>query len=256
MANILLIFEGASREKKYYNAIKRIFKDEIGSNVNIYPYKTNIHVLYEELNEDKLLNIIDLIQEKARDNEKEYKMLTETKFGEIYLIFDLDPQDDRYGENNIKDMLELFDNETEHGKLYINYPMVESFKHFKSIPDKEFNGYKVTIKQCFSYKSDVAKISCINHTKDIDKDKYSYITKQNLDKINFLIRDIDTCDYNTYINELNQKAIFEMQQKEYKDNENFYIINSLCLWPLDYLGKDMFNEIYSIQINQREVEKT
>ena len=38
----------------------------------------------------------------------------------------------------------FFDNETEHGKLYINYPMIESFKHFKKIPDKDFKKYNKT----------------------------------------------------------------------------------------------------------------
>ena len=33
----------------------------------------------------------------------------------------------------IKQMINFFDNETEHGKLYINYPMIESYKHFKNL---------------------------------------------------------------------------------------------------------------------------
>lgn len=252
MANILFVFEGAKTEKKYYNVIDRIFKDRLNakSKVKFYKYKTNIHVLYEDLKKDKSLKIIDLIQEKAIDNENDYKMLTETNFGEIYLVFDLDPQDKKYDENNIKEMLELFDNETEYGKLYINYPMIESFKHFYTIPDKEFQSYKVTKQECLTYKKDVAKISCINHFKEIDKDKYYCIAKQNLDKINILIRNTDNCDYNTYINELNQKRIFEMQDKEYKDNFDFYVINTLCLWPLDYFNKDVFNEINEIDVNK------
>ena len=35
-------------------------------------------------------------------------------------------------------MLNYFNKSTNNGKLYINYPMVESFKHLKSIPDRDY----------------------------------------------------------------------------------------------------------------------
>ena len=34
---------------------------------------------------------------------------------------------------------------TDMGKLYINYPMIESYQHFKSIPDCEFEDRKVPV---------------------------------------------------------------------------------------------------------------
>lgn len=51
-------------------------------------------------------------------------MLGNTKISVIYLMFDFYSQDDRYDVNEIQEMLKLFNNENEHGKLYIKYPMV------------------------------------------------------------------------------------------------------------------------------------
>lgn len=41
-------------------------------------------------------------------------------------------------------MLEMFSNETEYGKLYINYPMVESICYTKELPDKDYANYTVS----------------------------------------------------------------------------------------------------------------
>ena len=52
----------------------------------------------------------------------------DTLFSQVFLFFDYDFQN-RIGTqkvNNILDeMLDFFDDETENGKLYINYPMIE-----------------------------------------------------------------------------------------------------------------------------------
>lgn len=67
---------------------------------------------------------------------------------EIFLFFDYDFQESRLTleENNrhIGEMLEYFNDETENGKLYINYPMVESVFYTKQLPDKDYQSYYVT----------------------------------------------------------------------------------------------------------------
>ena len=133
MSNILFLFEGKVTENNYYKVIERAIGSNIKSSINFYCYKTNIYTLYDEISNDSALNIIELVKEKALiDNDIEnYEMLNTVNFGEIYLIFDLDPQDQRFDKNKIEKMIEIFNNETENGKLYINYPMIESFKHFK-----------------------------------------------------------------------------------------------------------------------------
>ncbi len=245
MSNILFLFEGAVRENQYYKVIEKAVGKKILSNVNFYCYKTNIHVLYQELNEDSSLNILDLVMEKAKNekDEKSYNMLCNTKFGEIYLIFDLDPQDEKYDENKIQEMLNLFDNETEHGKLYINYPMIESFKHFKSIPDPNYNSYKAKIQDYATYKHDVAKLTCINDYRKITKNQYFNIINQNLCKINLLANNLKKCDFQTYRNSITQINIYNFQKDEINKSGELYIINTFCLWPLDYFSEDFFNSI-------------
>lgn len=245
MSNILFLFEGKVTENNYYKVIERAIGSNIKSSINFYCYKTNIYTLYDEISNDSALNIIELVKEKALiDNDIEnYEMLNTVNFGEIYLIFDLDPQDQRFDKNKIEKMIEIFNNETENGKLYINYPMIESFKHFKEIPDKNYIDYKVKILDCKNYKKDVAKISCINDYRKISKEQYINILNQNLEKINYLINRLNKCDFDTYLNTLGQSQIFFLQENEIDENGQLYIINSFCLWPLDYLGEKFFDDV-------------
>lgn len=243
MSNVLLLFEGAVRENQYYKVIKKALEGKINSNVNFYCYKTNIYVLYDEISKDPSLDIVFLLRERALKQKdiENYEMLSNTSFGEIYLIFDLDPQDANYSENVIQAMLNLFDNETEHGKLYLNYPMIESFKHFETIPDPNYNSYKIKISDCNAYKNIVSKLTCIDDYRKITKEQYLNILNQNLSKANFYINGSEKCDFKTYRNSVTQSNIYNFQKNEINENGELFILNSFALWPLDYFTEDFFN---------------
>lgn len=245
MSNILFLFEGAVRERQYYKVIEKSLNGKVKSMVNFYSYKTNIHILYDEINKDKSLDILELVKEKAKkqDDIDGFNMLNNNKFGEIYLIFDLDPQDDKYNETKIQEMLDIFDNETEYGKLYINYPMLESFKHFKTIPDSNYNKYKIKIEDCYTYKNDVAQLTCINDYRKITKEQYFNILNQNLEKSNLLINNLKQCSFELYRDSITQKNIYKFQKNEINQNRELYIINSFSLWPLDYFSKEFFDNV-------------
>lgn len=49
-------------------------------------------------------------------------------------------------------MLKMFDDETGNGKLYINYPMVESIRYTKELPDEEYRHYTVSRALCHDFK--------------------------------------------------------------------------------------------------------
>ena len=49
-------------------------------------------------------------------------------------------------------MLALFADETENGKLYINYPMIESIRYTKELPDNDYANYVVSREECKDFK--------------------------------------------------------------------------------------------------------
>lgn len=76
-----------------------------------------------------------MLREEHEELEEQLYGLSRDDFSEVYLFFDYDGHQNNLGESDDSDALEQmlisFDNETENGKLYISYPMVEALRDFK-----------------------------------------------------------------------------------------------------------------------------
>lgn len=66
-------------------------------------------------------------------------------FIDIFLIFDYERQDTCFSDEIILKMQKYFSNETDMGKLYINYPMVESYWDTFDAPQQQFSEKKVML---------------------------------------------------------------------------------------------------------------
>ena len=73
------------------------------------------------------------------------KEILDGRYSDIILIFDLDPQDPQFSGDKISEMMKFFNESSDMGKLYINYPMVEAFYHMKAIPDEKYKDYIVSL---------------------------------------------------------------------------------------------------------------
>ena len=75
---------------------------------------------------------------------------------EIFLFFDYDFQNSHLSlediNQRVEEMLTLFADETENGKLYINYPMIESIRYTKELPDNDYVNYVVSREECKDFK--------------------------------------------------------------------------------------------------------
>lgn len=154
---ILFVFEGKEREIDIFNALKQLFfgKDEV---IVEFTYNTGFHTLYKNLKKNEM-SLFRVLQEASQKRDKDtlgaYK---EDDFSEIYLIFDYDFHNKSISleqwNNNLKEMLEYFNDETRNGKMYVNYPMVESIRYTKTLPDKDYYKYTVERNECLKIKGD------------------------------------------------------------------------------------------------------
>lgn len=138
---ILFITEGKKPDTKLVKSVCNFQSDFFSHKIDyeIVIFSTNIYSLYNKLKENQYEQTVEHICELS-DGEFEY---TSEDFSLIYLFFDLDAQhykEDKkdkdvekiYNEiyNKIEEMLNLFDNATENGKLFLSYPMVEANNYF------------------------------------------------------------------------------------------------------------------------------
>ena len=160
---ILFVFEGEKREPQLLENIVKHFA--LGKEHIVCSYRNQIQSLYSLLDDLSLpefeggaVDLVALLKQWHNDHpdDKIHTIESSDDVSEIYLFFDLDPQDD--GDSlekqleHVEKQLKVFDNETFNGKLYISYPMIEAIFYTEELPDPNFASYTVEIKDCKDFK--------------------------------------------------------------------------------------------------------
>jgi hypothetical protein len=145
-------------------------------------------------------------------------------------------------------MLKLFDEETENGKLYINYPMIESIWYVKELPDEHHVEYTVSRNECNNFKRLAREFSFYDSLDFIllregeipPKEKYlrirdnwEHLKSMNVRKANYIVSGRNA--YPARKSDINQLAIFEGQLSKYVNHgELVAILNSFPIFIYDY----------------------
>ena len=139
----LLIVEGHHEKNKLFWLIFKCFP-EININMDeIGIYGTNIYQLYNDIvkeydeewaEENVDIDLPFVITKKQYPNKLRYK----EDFTNIVLVFDYERHDTNFSEEKILEMQRCFVDAADMGKLYINYPMIESYRHLCQLPDGNF----------------------------------------------------------------------------------------------------------------------
>lgn len=137
---IAVIVEGTVYEKRIlHNIESNFFNKRLGcSNIEVLPLPVgiNIYMLWNKMKDSDFdIDIIEVLKELSSDLAEKLDGYKRKSIGEVYLFFDLDKQQNNLpkGQNAqqvVQKMLDYFDNETEHGKLYISYPMAEAIRDY------------------------------------------------------------------------------------------------------------------------------
>ena len=146
----LLIVEGHHEKNKLFWLIFKCFP-EININMDeIWIYGTNIYQLYNDIvkeydeewaEENVDIDLPFVITKKQYPNKLRYK----EDFTNIVLVFDYERHDTNFSEEKILEMQRCFVDAADMGKLYINYPMIESYRHLCQLPDGNFAERKITV---------------------------------------------------------------------------------------------------------------
>lgn len=184
-SKILMLVEGTKTDYRLMQHLLSVYG--IGDNHEIISYNTNIYVLYNEVFCDGDPSAVDLLQSlKEHESDPHKKALLDQKYTDILLVFDLDPQDPSFSERKVLEMLSYFVESSDMGKLYLNYPMVESFYHMKSIPDDDYYSYEVSMDELINhtYKARVARENRNHDYRKFafNRNECSVVIKQNIEK--------------------------------------------------------------------------
>ena len=146
-------------------------------------------------------------------------------------------------------MLTWFDDETGNGKLYINYPMIESIRYTRELPDADYINYVVSREECKDFKHmarDFSVYNSLDHLlfKDGEvptkekyikvKDNWSYLKQMNVAKAHWLITGENSMPVNKSM--VNQLSIFDGQVAHFVTPKSMVaILNSFPIFIYEYM---------------------
>jgi len=245
---ILFVFEGTSPDTNVFRAMNNLFLPSVGENV-IEIYGNNIYRLCAEVNSlggKEEADIVSILQNLHKNHENNpLEGMRSSDFSEVYLFFDYDFHDNQtMGDleklnRQVEEMLTIFDNETENGKLYIHYPMVEAVRYTKQLPDQQFIHYFITRDESRRFKnlvhdfSSYPNIAFLTKTDKIETtDNWKNLILQNLEKANYY------CNNQTGLptSFISQPAIFTFQEEHYQQRQTIAVLSAFPFFLFEYLG--------------------
>ncbi len=230
--NILFIFEGTKTEKSITDNLIKFFVNE--NTVVTCAYCTTIYKMYSDISADEYLDTFNLVKdiEANKDTLKDYKR---SDFAQIFMFFDYDGHATNASDKKLNDLLDFFNEETEKGKLYISYPMVEALKHIESYDT--FRDIKVAFKD-FEYYKKIVSDNCIEtlkHFQLYNIDTWKIVIKTQLMRMNDIVN--DTYQLPNAI--IDQLTIFNKQIEKYiNKDKTVAVLSAFPVFLHDYYGNE------------------
>lgn len=253
--------EGRKTEPALFKTLEHLyFNNPNEKNVCFFGY--NIYELYRLMTEsDFTEDIVTVIKRKLESrNEKLISdELSITDFSAIYLFFDYDFQNKNLEleelNAQLNEMIEFFSDETDNGKLYVCYPMIESIKCTQKLPDEHFFEYKASREDCSDFKNyvstkytyykstDFMQFTIDKKTNELRpiskereasvKENWEYLKEQNIKKANYICYEVFAYPENK--ESINQKKIFNSELAKYVQPKNkVSILNAFPLFLFEY----------------------
>ncbi len=140
-------------------------------------------------------------------------------------------------------MLKTFNNETELGKLYVSYPMIEAIKEI-DVKTMDYKRLYLTLNEISAYKQSLFLQSDFTDYSTLDKEHWFIACNASQKRASLLAQFKEQCSYNYFIHNLDQEKLYAFQKQNYiKNGCLLCILNSLPLFLLEYYGEDLWNRV-------------
>jgi hypothetical protein len=207
----------------------------------ICAFCTHIYALNNKLIKDPDQDVFILLRDMPHNTH--LKSISKKKVSEIYMFFDYDGHVPGASDENLKSLVSTFDDETENGKLFISYPMVEALKHPCIVSD--FKSAVVTSEK--SYKTFVNKECTQKNKPYVDFNQYTnkqwkYLIDEHTEKMNYIMEG----EYKSPTKYFSPKDIFLMQQKSYITPSNkVSVLSGFPVFLVDFYGVSKLESLIS-----------
>ncbi|MBR3668080.1 MAG: hypothetical protein IKN66_13185 [Ruminococcus sp.] len=271
---ILLLVEGKTSEVELFNKIIDCFPEIPVTKQDVLVYNTSLWALNNALTKEfgnewykEEIDFIEflksspitqgqLIRLQSESNQKTEEFFADLRFRDIFLIFDYERQDHYFNEELIKEMLSFWSESSENGLLYINYPMIEAYKHIKKgLPDVEYLTRKCDCSILFcqenqknKYKQIVAKESSFTDLRKYTRELFRSFVIHNLCKASSITKgssELTVLNAEQYWKNIDYSEILEVQNQCSSDAATgFVYVLATCLFFIpEYNSRLIFDKV-------------
>lgn len=253
---IAFIYEGEKAEHALISNLCRNFFDNQAKTVFIpFPASGNIYMLWSNLKKDNFeTEVIDVIREMSSEASKILKDIRTSDFSEIYLFFDYDAHNHNIPKEYLDcdivlNMLSTFDNETEFGKLYISYPMIESLREISTETENymtlsvPIDNSKICRNGHEGYKNYVSVYKDYQNFSNITLQKWEIACRASALRSNLIVQGAEVLpNYHEFICNLTQDKIYHSQIQNFVlQKKEVGVLNSVPLFLLEYFDETFWN---------------
>lgn len=249
--HIAIVYEGEKTEKALLEKMQEVFFKDITETVIFsFPACGNIYMIWSELKKNEFeIDVIDVIRGMNVETEKLLKGYSARDFSEVYLFFDYDAHNDNVpkvyrNKDIVNELLNAFHNETENGKLYISYPMIESMREISS-GDEKYRSFYVSVDNLENYKQYVSEELEFQNFHHLTRKQWEVACRASVKRARLIVNFKDKIPtYNYFLKELTQQKIYKAQLKNFiLLNKMVGVVNSVPLFLLEYFDEDFWNQI-------------
>lgn len=235
---ILFVFEGEKTEVQLSDSLLPHFIADGENTIVRTAYRNHIYSLYRDMESDGFIDIVELLKE---DNES-LRDFSRDSFSQVYLFFDYDghvPDPGKDRDNQVRLLINFFNEETEQGKLFVSYPMVEAINCISDLDaEHEIMGMAVKIEKFKAFKTFVSGMSDkrIKVYSDMTRTEWNKLIRLHCSKANLIVNGVvDFPD----VDNVSQSKIFDSQlMKHILPSGEASVLSGFPLMLLDYYGRE------------------
>lgn len=247
---VLFIVEGENRDYRFINEMTQcFFKGKYKIKIISLAASQNIYMLYQKLLEDDFdTDVVEILREQVKSAAEQLKGVNRQEISEVYMFFDYDIQEQNISnelnisaDQVIEDMLEFFDNETENGKLFISYPMVEALYDYQAGLCECFTDCYVRYDMLSNYKH-MSGYNNPNASIHYKIEQWKMVINVYILRLQCLMS-VDRIDFEWFRKNLNSKTIY-LSQKELMDQRQvLFVLSAFPEFLLYYFKRDFWNSM-------------
>lgn len=247
VAKILIILEGEQPEENTLARLQRAFPEELSDlseELVTIVYTSNVYALYSALKDDEgFLDVVEVLKQRFKSNES-LQCIDRDAVSQIFLFFDLDIHGKSLDDacSHLSELLEFFDNETENGKLFLSYPMVESINicdEADGLMSEDRKLFKIDDCKCNGFKKFVDTLNRDSKTicRANSRENWIKICKANYEKAQWLMK-LESVDLDVSLKKMSQPSIFDSQKTFILGENAVATLSAFPFFLLEYLGSE------------------